>query len=199
MDAVQERPEARSFGFDPIQYVLADRGRYVAAALTIARAYLGTDKKTKCTPLAGFAQWSAMVREALLWLDMEDPVNSMEQARQDDPKRAAARALIAQWKEHLGTTQSYKAAEIIAKARETQSNPSGRIGGGEPDWVWVYPEFYALLLEHAGERSNISAVKFGYWLRALRNQVYDDHRIVVSAQDNAHGNQWKLEQLDQRG
>lgn len=40
LDARMERPELRRFSFDPVKIVLAARGVYVVAALTIARAYL---------------------------------------------------------------------------------------------------------------------------------------------------------------
>lgn len=35
-----EVPEAREFAADPVATVLADRGRYIAACLTVARAYI---------------------------------------------------------------------------------------------------------------------------------------------------------------
>src|SRR5215472_18075574 len=40
LDANMERPELREFKGDPVATVLADRGRYIAAILTIVRAYL---------------------------------------------------------------------------------------------------------------------------------------------------------------
>ena len=40
LDVLDERPELREFRHDPLRRVLADRGTYVAAALTIVRAYL---------------------------------------------------------------------------------------------------------------------------------------------------------------
>ena len=39
LDANEENPETRTFTRDPVAEVLADRGRYIAAILTIARAY----------------------------------------------------------------------------------------------------------------------------------------------------------------
>src|SRR5262249_17760185 len=122
IDAMDERPELRAFDFNPIEYVLADRGKYVAAALTIARAYRERCGNASCSPIASYEEWSAMVREPLIWLGMDDPVKSQDQAHKDDPKRSAARELIAQWSEHFGTTKDYKAAEIIAKAVEKVPN-----------------------------------------------------------------------------
>ena len=39
-------------------------------------------------------QWSDAVRFPLIWLGQEDPVDSMEEARDEDPERIAARALL---------------------------------------------------------------------------------------------------------
>ena len=41
LDTLSERPELRSFKIDPLHQVMSDRKSYVAAALTIIRAYLG--------------------------------------------------------------------------------------------------------------------------------------------------------------
>ena len=40
LDPEVERPELRQFDFDPVERVLANRGEYIAAALTICRAYI---------------------------------------------------------------------------------------------------------------------------------------------------------------
>lgn len=68
LDAKLERPELRSFKFDPMQRVQQDRASYVAAAITIARAYAVSNEKVKVTPFVGFEGWSRVVREPLIWL-----------------------------------------------------------------------------------------------------------------------------------
>ena len=58
LDAQMERPELRAFRGNPVAKILADRGKYVAAALTICRAYAITGRPDKKTPLASFGGWS---------------------------------------------------------------------------------------------------------------------------------------------
>src|SRR5262249_19694461 len=48
----------RRFPFDPIRMVLRDRGAYVAAALTTARAFFATRASVKCPPIASYGRWS---------------------------------------------------------------------------------------------------------------------------------------------
>ena len=51
-----ERPELRQFHGDPVATVLADRGPYIAAVLTIVRAYLAAGCPGLLPPLASFAR-----------------------------------------------------------------------------------------------------------------------------------------------
>ena len=73
LDAKVERPELRKFSFDPIERALSNRGAYVAAAITIARAYIASSKPKVCNPLGSYGEWSDAVRSPLVWLGCEDP------------------------------------------------------------------------------------------------------------------------------
>jgi putative DNA primase/helicase len=65
LDARVERPELREFKQKPTDLVLANRGKYIAACLTIARAYITAGHPGKLSPLASFEGWSDTVRSAL--------------------------------------------------------------------------------------------------------------------------------------
>ena len=56
--------------------VMADRGKYIAACLTICRAYIAAGRPDKLPKLASFGGWSDTVRSALVWLGEADPVKS---------------------------------------------------------------------------------------------------------------------------
>jgi putative DNA primase/helicase len=119
MDANMERPELRKFGGDPVAAVLADRGRYIAAALIIVRAYLDAGCPNLCAPLASFEDWSRLVRSSLVWLGRADPVATMEAARADDPSRANLRAVIAAWATVVGLDKPLTAGDLIDRACST--------------------------------------------------------------------------------
>jgi putative DNA primase/helicase len=80
LDAGVERPEQRQFTHSPVDDVIADRGKYVAAALTVVRAYIVAGKPGKLPQLASFEEWSDLVRSALVWLGLPDPVETTEDA-----------------------------------------------------------------------------------------------------------------------
>jgi putative DNA primase/helicase len=170
LDARVERPELREFAFDPIARVHADRGRYIAAAITIARAYRNAGETPAGTrPLGGYAAWSAAVREPLLWLGECDPVTSMETARAADPERAAAYELVMRWEKRIGVGKVVSVRDVMAIANETKDRSMKH----------RYPKFRALLLEHAGIRKGdeIDPVRLGKWLHRLHGRVYGELRI----------------------
>jgi putative DNA primase/helicase len=96
MDAKMERPLSRTFERNPFNEVLADRGRYLWAALTVVRAYIVSGRPGRLYNNVGdpFAEWSDNVRSALVWLGYDDPVLSMEFGRANDPSRQKAAALL---------------------------------------------------------------------------------------------------------
>jgi hypothetical protein len=192
LDPEIENPETRTFKHDPIGELMANRGKYVAAALTIARAYFASGERVSCSPLGSYEGWSRFVREPLIWLGEEDPVKSLEQARKDDPNRDILHRLVEQWIAHLGTERSYKVAEIIEKADERKS-----LNGYNTELV--HPEFHGVLIERASSRGNeIDARRLGSWLKSIKGRIIDRHRIVISEESERHGNRWKLEPLDKK-
>jgi putative DNA primase/helicase len=116
MNAKVEDPETRTFKFDPIDMIKAERGKYLAAVFTIVRAYMAAgcpDQKVK--PFNGYDGWSRMVRYPLLWLGEADPVESTLDARRDDPQREGLRLRIkALW--DAFAESAFTAADIYKKA-----------------------------------------------------------------------------------
>lgn len=180
LDAGIERPELREFPFDPVARVLADRGRYVAATLTIAMAYRSAGSPRVCNPIGSYGEWSETVRAPLIWLGEADPVASMETARNEDPELAAVRELLGHWRKHLAEVSPYTTAQIIAKACDRC--PSG-------DFYW--PEFRDLLLRMAGEGGAVSSRKLGKWLSKISGKIIDRCRISMRV-DGSHGNKFSL-------
>jgi hypothetical protein len=113
LDAGLERPELRRFAHNPIQRVLADRAAYVAAALTIVRAYRAAGCSNPPDPIGSYSDWSLNVRAPLMWLGESDPVASMETARDEDPELTNIRELFGHWNEHLVSGSSYTTNSIV--------------------------------------------------------------------------------------
>ncbi|MGI4942041.1 MAG: hypothetical protein ACRYHQ_16020, partial [Janthinobacterium lividum] len=157
LDAEMERPELRQFAQDPVAEVLADRGRYVGACLTIVRAYLAAGRPGLLPALASFEDWSALVRSALVWLGEKDPCTSMESAREDDPELTEMREVLALWQQHVGADGR--------TARDIAEEASRRLASqmGEPT-DFAAPELRDALLRVAGDRGTISTRRLSKWL-----------------------------------
>ena len=187
LDAKVERPELREFGFDPVERVMADRGAYVAAVMTIIRAYQAAGSPKVCGPIGSYGDWSAMVRAPLIWLGHADPVASMETARDEDPELSAIRELFGHWRKHLSISSGYTTNAIIKTACEKQ--PGSSFDYGTVDFV--DPEFRDLLLRQAGDGGAVNSRRLGKWLARIGGRVVDGNWIHVRV-DGSNGNRFSL-------
>lgn len=185
LDAEMERPELRQFDFDPITRVLADRGAYVAACLTICRAYIVADRPGRLPSLGSYLEWSDLIRSALVWLGEEDPVASMEQVRDKDPLLVAIRELFGQWEECLSLGTKYTTGAIISQADE--------VSGG----IYHYPDLRDALLKIAGDGIRISSKSLGKWLTRIDGRIVRGLRLTVIP-DEKHGNKYVLERVTKK-
>jgi hypothetical protein len=180
LDAKVERPELRRFAFDPIARVLADRGAYVAAVLTIARAYRAAESPEVCPPIGSYGDWSQAVRAPLIWLGEADPVASMERVREEDPELSAIRELFAHWRDApLIPGARYTTRDLISVACE--------MNGG----AFVRPAFRGLLWDKVGQGGEISPKRLGMWLSSIAGRPVGGFRLDVK-KDPSHGNQFAL-------
>lgn len=183
LDAGIEQPETREFDFDPIARVIEDRGKYVAAALTIARAYRFAGMPGRCVPLGSYGVWSDTVRSALMWLGEADPVASMETMRAEDPELLEIRSLLAHWRDNLAEASFYTASQVIDLAIEKDTAGS-----------FMRPEFRDLLLRIAGDGPIISSKRLGRRLTKMHGRVVGQMRLDLRA-DEKRGNRFALTKI----
>jgi putative DNA primase/helicase len=196
LDPKCERPELRTFGFNPIERVLDNRGAYIAAAIAIARAYIAAGSPPVCkTPLGSYERWSRIVRSPLVWLEKEDPVKSMEELRQEDPERRALHNLIELWRDNLALNMSYTARELVFRANQL-ANPINE--DGEPEQE-PQTDLRELLLQQAGtQRGDINTRALGNWLMSVQSRVYAGMCIKLMKESHSHGNKYALVEVAKR-
>jgi hypothetical protein len=168
LDANVENPEDREFKADPFATILADRGRYVRAALTVCRAYIANGKPDRLKPLPSFEAWSDIVRSALVWLGRPDPVLTMSDVRSRDPVRQGRARLLCAWRDYLGEGTRFLVGELIARADV-----------GEGDFE-LRDEFRNALLSVAGDRrdeTKINNDRLGRWLAAAEDNVIEGVKL----------------------
>ena len=189
INARMEQPETRTFEFDPIDKVKANRGAYLAAVFTIVRAYMaaGCPPQQEAVAFAGFDPWARMVRFPLMWLGCADPVSSTEEARAIDPERQAFRARIAAYVKHMGVGHLFNAAALVKKALDMTSGVGGYPVPAHPDLVNA--------LSRDGR--NINSKVVGNQLMNDRERVCRidevDYRVVLERQSDKTANTYKVE------
>jgi putative DNA primase/helicase len=175
LDANMEMPEARVFRDNPLATIARNRGAYIAAALTIARAYFCAGKPGRLSPLASYEAWSDTVRSPLVWLGRGDPVASMASLRSVDPVRLARAAVFRAWADELGIGGGYLTADLINRA-----NDQGAYG------AHVRPVLHTALLDIGRDRNgNIEPRRVGKWLSRNENNVADGLKLTCDRGDAA--------------
>jgi hypothetical protein len=146
LDAETDRPELRRIDQDLLQECRDRRPELVADALTIILAYARAGSPDQgLSPLGSFGEWSRMVRSALVWAGLVDPVDVMAGTRANDPARETLGAVLTAWRLAYGD-RPVTAAEAANSADSHE---------GLED---------ALLLA-AGRSGRIDARALAYWLR----------------------------------
>jgi putative DNA primase/helicase len=175
LDANMESPETRVFHDNPLAKIKQNRGAYVAACLTIARAYICAGKPGRLAPLASYEAWSDLVRSPLVWLGCADPVTSMSSLRSLDPAHQARTLVFRAWADALGIGGAYLTADLIERA-----NDRGQYG------VLSRPRLRDALLDIARERAGgIDARRLGRWLSKTENSVAAGLKLTSDRGDTA--------------
>jgi putative DNA primase/helicase len=184
MDANMEQPENRQFKSNPVDAVLANRGCYIAAVLTIVRAYRVAQYPGLLPPLMSFDDWSRLIRSALVWLGRADPVKTMDAARADDPNRSSLRAVVAAWQVVVGVGFDHRltAGEIKEKACSVLDK-DGLLNKAISN------------VASMNNRNEIDAVRLGKWLGRNKGRVADRLKILGEPDRHSKQMQWWLAEL----
>ena len=175
-----EVPAARTFQRpELVREVLRERGRYVAAALTIVQAWIVAGRpKTLCKSLAGFGDWSDLCRQPLLWLGLNDPTESVFQAMADDPDRETLSRLLAAWQSVFGRTPAM-VRDAIKQASSFHDDQA---------------ELREVLHDIADERGEINRRRLGRWILRHSGRIVDGRRFV-RASGNRSAEAWQVESV----
>ncbi len=181
LDPNMERPELREFRRDPLELVLSNRGRYIAAALTVARAYVVAGYPGLLNPLASFEGWSRMVRSALVWLGYADPVDTIAKARAEDPVVSSLTAVLSTlYTAAAGSALTTGAIRDLSELRDPLGNS---VNGALRD----------ALLEVADDRRNgIDPRRLGRFLGRFNGRVVDGLKLVAGEDAHAKQRTWRV-------
>jgi putative DNA primase/helicase len=188
-DANVERPELRQFKNNPLEAVLANRSRYIAAALTIVRAYLAAGCPGTLPALASFQDWSRLVRSSLVWLGRADPVDTMETARHEDPELDTLRRVVSAWHSAVGTDRPHTAGKLQEIAEKKITSGEYYDYGSNS---FAHPELREAFMQVAYRNGGITAGALGRWLGRYRGRIVGKCKIVGQEDTAAKQRVWLL-------
>jgi putative DNA primase/helicase len=199
MDSGEERPEQRQFDGDPIATVRADRGRYIADILIIARAYLAHgSRRDDMKPFGSYPGWSRLVREPLIWLGQPDPVASQNTTRASDPEMSRVQSVTAAWHFAFGD-HAHPANYAIRFALTSVPDPDPDLPSNHPTVVQFLQDkekrerLREVLLEAFPGRTNeIDSRRFGDWLRKYSNRIADHLRFSKDGGTTQGAARWRV-------
>jgi putative DNA primase/helicase len=176
LDANMEQPYLRDFKWNPVIEILRDRGRFIAAVLTIARAYVVAGMPNRAPPLLSFEAWSHLVRSSLIWLGRADPVDTIKQLASIDPVREqCAKIFTAIFRFFPGV--HFTVSELLKADTES---PDGALGE-------------ALLVVARGKGfSSISPERLGRWLKRNAGRIAGGLKLVRLTDEGARAHTWLL-------
>ena len=104
--------------------MLDERPRLVVAAITILRAFIHCDEpQPQLCNFGSFEEWSDLIRSALVWLDMPDPVESQRQLRDAaEPERELRVEVLAAWYALFGS-EPKSIQEALKTTEPSQAGP----------------------------------------------------------------------------
>ena len=174
IDANVERPELRQFRKNPYRQILANRGRYVAAIITIVRAHVAAGHPAAGTPLASFESWSEMVRNPLIWLGCADPVQTIETAREEDPELLLFAVAMVELEKVL-REGPMTSGEIKDAANRSLSNNDHSYYG---QIQYQNPELRQVLLDAAGFKGEIDTRRLGHFLARYSGRINGNLKLT---------------------
>jgi putative DNA primase/helicase len=159
IDALVESPESRRFKIPQlVDHLRTNRKHLVGAALTILRAYRAAGSpRQQVQPWGGFDDWSASIREPLVWIGMADPCQTRTFVLADDPEREESLAALRALREVFRDTE-FTTKQILDRC---ESDAALRTS----------------ILTVAAARQEIDSRHLGWWLRRVRDRVIGGLRV----------------------
>lgn len=179
-----ERPEERVRKFPQIKdHIRAHRTRYITAVLTVLRAYI-LQGRPRMVQAAGFPEWSALIRNCLVWAGQPDPYDGVEQLRGEGDSRAnEAIQLLRAWHRCFGA-QWVSLQDVDRQLQWYRTNDPTQLIGDKRD------QLYDTLREDPKlwDRDRLLTKSVGYRLRRIKNRVFGGFKLQsrVDTVRNAH-------------
>jgi hypothetical protein len=184
-----ENPEERG-GFehpDLLNWVQAERARLAVACCTIFKAYFAAGLPKTFERWGSFEAWSDIVRGAVVWVGLADPIATRKELRRNsDRTTATLRQLLKAWRSASGD-EGMTAADAIKKINDPTS------------FADSYFDLRAALTEMLPTGKVIDSQAIGMKLHSLKDRICDGMFFMSEDDSTRNVKVWKVEQVEQTG
>lgn len=171
LDPKIESPATRTFERDPLHELSKHREYYVSQALILVRSWIVSGAPPiECKRVASFRQWSDWVRQALLWLDLPDPVSSFYQQMNNDPDRELLGRFLHYWNIVIGPNPT-----MLRDALSIVNDSIYLLD--DPDAV----ELKECIREIAEVRGELNSRKLGHWISRRQGRIVGSLKFEKAA------------------
>jgi hypothetical protein len=173
-----DHPENRPFDYDIAAETLANHPRLLAAALTIVRAYVvaGFPMQGKFTPMGSFGDFDRLIRGALLWLGLADPLETQRDIESVDPEiDTLSRGL--ELLEAVFGERAFQVKDIAASTGKVKSDAQTAL----LDWVRD-------TTPPARDAGVINTKALGHYLKSKRGTPRDGRKLTIVMAGTAQAN-----------
>lgn len=162
LDPKIDHPEHRVFKRDLTTWIPKNRARLVPAALTFLRGYLASGERPAMEPWTRFPDWDNLIRAAIVWRGLSDPLLALRQGEAADPRRLEHQAAMEAWLDAFGDHPTpVRDAIKTANARASIDDHS----------------LLDALLDVAGERGEVNLRRLGRWLSKMAGRIHTGLKI----------------------
>jgi putative DNA primase/helicase len=180
------RPDQREFDRDIVEYIIENRGKLVAAILTLIRAYIcAGEPDVGVKPFREFKLWSSFVQKPLVWLGYADPCASQVDLYIEDPEYVEKKAVVTALADFMRIfpSESFTAKQIIDAVEDESRRETNE----------EYQTLYQILSEYYPDRSGrISAKLFGKKLSKIKDSIIANYVIKILKKDKIGAIIWKI-------
>lgn len=162
LDPKSDHPEHRKFSRDLTTWIPEHRGRLVPAALTFLRGYLSSGEKPAMEPWTRFPDWDNLIRAAIVWAGLSDPLLALRQGEAADPRRLEHHALMEAWLDAFGD-QPTPVRQAIKTANSHALIDDHRL--------------LDTMLDIAGERGEVNLLRLGRRIAKLAGRIQGGLKI----------------------
>ena len=167
-------PATMSYKSAPVDRVRKERGRYVAAVLTIIQAWraAGSPRADVDNIVTFGGAWSDYCRHPLMWLGHSDPATALLEQVRHDPDGDALGGLMTEWLAAFGSTPTTLRKAVAAALYD------------QPNLLDAIREF------PVEDRGEIKHSKLGWMLRKNANRIIGRFEFQQAKADGR--NAWRV-------